>query len=227
MDITVFCKLQYGVYVVSSISGGRMNGQIVNALFQATSAPPRFAMAIHKDNLTHAYLMESGKAAISILPESAPMTTIGLFGFRSGHNIEKYQSIQYAIGKNGCPVLKQDCVGTIEADVISTMDAGTHTIFLCEATEGAVSGDETPMTYAYYHEVKKGKVPENAPHYIKEEVKKVNTGKYECGICGYIYDPAAGDTDAGVAPGTPFESLPEGWVCPVCGAAKSEFTPLD
>lgn len=48
--------------------------------------------------------------------------------------------------------------------------------------------------------------------------------KYVCDVCGYEYDPAAGDPDSGVAPGTPFESLPEDWVCPVCGAAKSEFS---
>lgn len=48
--------------------------------------------------------------------------------------------------------------------------------------------------------------------------------KYECNICGYVYDPAAGDPDNGVAPGTKFEDVSEDWVCPVCGAAKSEFT---
>ena len=47
--------------------------------------------------------------------------------------------------------------------------------------------------------------------------------KYECTVCGYIYDPALGDPDNGIAPGTSFESLSEDWTCPVCGAAKSEF----
>lgn len=47
--------------------------------------------------------------------------------------------------------------------------------------------------------------------------------KYECSICGYVYDPAAGDPDNGVAPGTKFEDIPEDWVCPVCGAPKGEF----
>jgi rubredoxin len=49
--------------------------------------------------------------------------------------------------------------------------------------------------------------------------------KYVCGVCGYVYDPAKGDNDGGVAPGTPFEALPEDWSCPVCGAGKSEFSP--
>ncbi len=51
--------------------------------------------------------------------------------------------------------------------------------------------------------------------------------RWECTVCGYIYDPAQGDPDNGVAPGTPFEKLPEDWQCPVCGALKSEFTRLE
>ena len=48
--------------------------------------------------------------------------------------------------------------------------------------------------------------------------------KYVCNVCGYEYDPAAGDPDSGIAPGTAFEDLPEVWVCPVCGASKSDFS---
>jgi rubredoxin len=51
--------------------------------------------------------------------------------------------------------------------------------------------------------------------------------RYVCGVCGYVYDPADGDSESGVAPGTAFEDLPEDWVCPVCGADKSEFSPED
>lgn len=51
--------------------------------------------------------------------------------------------------------------------------------------------------------------------------------KYECSVCGYIYDPEAGDPDNGIPPGTAFESLPADWTCPVCGADKDMFTPVD
>ena len=47
--------------------------------------------------------------------------------------------------------------------------------------------------------------------------------KYVCTVCGYIYDPATGDPDNGVAPGTSFSALPDGWVCPECGAGKDSF----
>ncbi len=48
--------------------------------------------------------------------------------------------------------------------------------------------------------------------------------KYVCDVCGYEYDPAQGDPDNGVEPGTPFEKVPDSWVCPICGAPKSEFS---
>ena len=47
--------------------------------------------------------------------------------------------------------------------------------------------------------------------------------KYECTVCGYVYDPELGDAEGGAAPGTPFEELPADWVCPVCSAPKSDF----
>lgn len=51
--------------------------------------------------------------------------------------------------------------------------------------------------------------------------------KYRCTVCEYIYDPAKGDPENGIAPGTPFEDLPEGWTCPVCGESKEAFEPLE
>ena len=47
--------------------------------------------------------------------------------------------------------------------------------------------------------------------------------KYVCTACGYVYDPAVGDPDHGIAPGTPFEALPEAWVCPLCSLGKDVF----
>ena len=51
--------------------------------------------------------------------------------------------------------------------------------------------------------------------------------KYECTVCGYIYDPELGDPDNDIDPGTPFEDLPEDWVCPDCGAPKSDFQKVE
>jgi rubredoxin len=49
--------------------------------------------------------------------------------------------------------------------------------------------------------------------------------KYVCDVCGYVYDPAAGDPDSGIKPGTAFEDIPDDWVCPMCGVGKDSFSP--
>jgi rubredoxin len=80
------------------------------------------------------------------------------------------------------------------------------------------------MTYAYYHQVKRGTTPKTAPSYIEERKETVSKmAKYQCTVCGYIYDPELGDPDGGIKPGTPFEKIPDSWVCPVCGASKDQF----
>lgn len=63
--------------------------------------------------------------------------------------------------------------------------------------------------------------PESLP--VGEIVFKTKTGKYVCSICGYVYDPAVGDPERGIAAGTPFESLPEDWKCPRCKQPKTKF----
>ncbi|MBX3710711.1 MAG: rubredoxin [Lysobacter sp.] len=55
----------------------------------------------------------------------------------------------------------------------------------------------------------------------------VRARKYRCSVCDHVYDPAQGDPDTGIAPGTPFEDLPETWSCPECGAIKADFEPID
>jgi len=58
---------------------------------------------------------------------------------------------------------------------------------------------------------------------LKSDRKGGCMDKWVCSICGYIYDPAEGDPDNGVAPGTAWEDVPEDWLCPICGAPKSDF----
>jgi rubredoxin len=51
--------------------------------------------------------------------------------------------------------------------------------------------------------------------------------KYECNVCGWVYDPAVGDPDNGINPGTAFEDLPDDWTCPECGVGKDDFSPVE
>ncbi len=60
-----------------------------------------------------------------------------------------------------------------------------------------------------------------------ESIKIRYHEKYRCTVCGYIYDPEAGDPENGIAPGTSFDDLPEGWICPVCGEGKWAFEPVE
>ena len=83
--------------------------------------------------------------------------------------------------------------------------------------------ESEPMTYAYYHQVKRGITPRTSPIYIEESKDADVMPKYRCNVCGYIYEHEKGDSDGGIKPGTPFEELPDGWLCPICEAAKSEF----
>jgi rubredoxin len=62
-------------------------------------------------------------------------------------------------------------------------------------------------------------------HY--KTTRRQNVKKWECLACGYVYDPEVGDPDNGIEPGTPFEDLPDDWVCPECGVGKEMFEPLD
>jgi len=86
--------------------------------------------------------------------------------------------------------------------------------------------DTEQLTYKYYQDIKRGKTPKTAPTYIenKNNFLPVNDmPKYKCSVCGYIYNSAVGDPDAGIPAGTLFEDIPNDWVCPICGATKDKF----
>jgi len=233
LDRRALYIISYGMYVVTSRLGNELNGQIANTVFQVSSEPPRIAVSINKNNLTHEYISKSRVLAVSVLDESTPMTFIGLFGFKSGRDVDKLSQVKYRKGLTGCPLVTENALAVIEGKVVGSADAGTHTIFVADLVAAEVLREGTPLTYAFYHEQKKGKAPKSAPTYIetpeateqKEVPKKMK--KYVCNVCGYIYDPDLGDPDNGIKPGTAFEDLPDDWVCPVCGASKEDFSPQD
>ena len=224
MNLKALYKLGYGLYVVSSRKGDRLNGQIANTVFQITSEPPTIAVSINKNNLTREFITDSRVFSVSILSQDTPLSFIGHFGFKSGRDMDKLEGINYKTGETQAPVVTDHTLAYLEAKVIQEVDVGTHTIFIGELVDADVLREGEPMTYAYYHQVKRGTTPKTAPSYIAEEKEAVpRVAKYRCKVCGYIYDPALGDPDGGIKPGTPFEEIPDDWVCPVCGAAKDEF----
>ncbi|HUS88847.1 MAG TPA: flavin reductase [Desulfosporosinus sp.] len=222
-------KLGYGLYVVTSRKGDRLNGQIANTVFQVTSEPPTVAVSINRNNLTWEFIKESRVFAVSVLCQDTPLSFIGHFGFKSGRDVDKLEGINYRMSQTEAPVVIDNAVSYLEARVIKEMDIGTHTIFIGEIIDGDVLSEKVCMTYDYYHQVKRGVTPKTAPSYVEEnkEEGSAKMAKYKCSVCGWIYDPEIGDEEGGIAPGTPFEELPDDWVCPVCGAAKSDFEKIE
>ena len=223
LQTEVLNRIGYGLYVVSSLHDGRANAQVANALMQVCAEPPAVGVCLNKQNLTHSYVAASRRFVASILAEDAPLKFIGRFGFKSGRDMDKFDGVQAMRGVTGIPIVTQHAVACLEVEVERELDAWTHTLFAGPVVAARVLTDGTPMSYAYYHDVKRGVTPRGAPTYIAEHEEESTLKKYKCTVCGYIYDPAAGDPDSGVAPGTAFDDLADDWTCPVCGAAKSAF----
>jgi flavin reductase (DIM6/NTAB) family NADH-FMN oxidoreductase RutF/rubredoxin len=214
------------MYIVCSYKNGRTNGQVANTVFQITSEPATIAVSINKNNLTHEFIRESRRFTVSVLTQNCPLDLIGKFGFKSGREINKFENVQFSALDSGCPVVLEHTLAYLEAKVVKELDCGTHTLFLGEITASKLLKEAVPMTYDYYHKVKRGTTPQSAPTFIKGEDKQEIPGagqKYRCEVCNYIYDPALGDPDSGIVPGTLFEDIPDSWRCPVCGADKSQF----
>jgi len=162
-------KLGYGMYVVASKQGDRLNAQIANTVFQITSEPPTVAVSINKSNLTHQFIQESKVFTAAVLCQDTPVSFIGHFGFKSGRDINKLEGVDYRIGKTGAPLVTENAVAYLEAEVIKEMDLGSHTIFIGSLVDADVISDEVCMTYDYYHQVKRGTTPRTAPSYIEEK----------------------------------------------------------
>lgn len=224
MNLKALRYCSYGLYVISSRKGERLNAQIANTVVSVTSDPATIAVIINRQNLTHEFITDSKAFAASILSQDTPVSFIGHFGFQSGRDVDKFKDIKYKAGETKVPIVLDNTLSYLEARVVNKLDVGSHTIFIGEVAGAEILKEGEPMTYAYYHQVKRGATPKTAPSYIAEK-KEVTTGmaKYECTVCGYIYDPKEGDPDGGIKAGTPFEDLPDDWVCPVCGAGKDQF----
>ena len=229
MNIEAYFKITYGLYVVSSVMDNKLNGYVSNTVFQVTAEPARFAIACSKNNYTAEMIQHSQVFAVSVLQKETRADIIGTFGYQSGKNTDKFSSFNFKKGKTSAPILLDDTLAWFECEVIQTIDAGSHLLFIGNVVDGdLLLTDGEPLTYAYYREVKKGKAPKNAPTYIdteklKQQVPVTSADKYYCTACGYIYDPALGDPEHGIRAGTRFEDLPETWVCPICGTEKIDF----
>ncbi len=227
MNFEAFFKISYGLYVVSSRKGEKLNGYISNTVFQVTAEPAQFAVCCSKNNYTTELIIDSMAFSVSVLKKDTDPELIGLFGYQSGRDIDKFKNVKFITGSTGSPILIEDSLAWFECRVLQTTDLGTHILFTAEIVDNdLIDGTGEPLTYSYYRDVRKGKAPKNAPSYISpESLKDIASEKdnFRCLICGHIYDPAKGDPESNITAGTDFSDLPDDWRCPVCGADKASF----
>ena len=168
MDTKSLQLINYGLYIICSKRGDKINGQVADTVTQVCSQPPTITVGINKGNLTHEFIHDSKVFTVSILSEDTPLSFIGNFGFKSGRDIDKFEGVDYKLGKTKAPIVLSHALAYIEAEVVNEIDVGTHTIFVGEIVDAEVIKDDKPMTYAYYHQVKRGVTPKAAPSYIEK-----------------------------------------------------------
>ena len=235
MDIQSFFKVTYGLYIVSSRDGEKLNGHVSNTVFQVSAEPARFAIATHKENLTTDYIRKSKAFSISVLQQDCDLEFLGPWGFQSGTEVDKFSHVNYKTGKSGAPIVLDKSIAYIDCELQEEIDTGSHILFIGLAVDAEViDPSQPPLTYAYYRDVIKGLSPENAPTYTDKsklaeiEIKtESELKKFKCLVCGYMYDPDQGDPTKDIPPGAAFEDLPDDWRCPICGVGKEEFKSID
>ncbi len=209
MNKTAFYNLSYGVYLCTSWDEGRPVGCVANSAMQITAEPATLAVSLNHGNYTNRCVSDTGYFSVCVLAEDCDPKLIGKFGFFSSREKDKFADLSWQVrGKLPVP---DGAMCWFSCRVIDKMETATHTVFLGEVMDADVLKAGTPMTYAYYHKVLKGKTAAKAPTYIAPEAGQT-AAKYVCKICGYVYDGKV-----------PFEELPDDWLCPVCGAPKSQF----
>jgi len=164
IDDSALLKIPYGVYILSSFKDDKINAMIINSAMQVTAEPAQLAVAVNKHSLTYEYILASGIFALMPLTEKVDMPFIGRFGFRTGRNFDKFAGVKYEKGILGAPVVLENTTAVIEVHETKMLDVGTHVIFAGEIKEARNICADACLTYDYYRNVIKGKVPKGATH---------------------------------------------------------------
>lgn len=199
MNKKAMYNLTYGLFVLTASSDGKESGCIINTAGQVTSEPNRISIAVNKGNYTHDLVKTSGKFNVSILSEAASFETFKHFGFQSGRDVDKFAGYtDCKRSENGLYYITAGTNAYISATVESTVDLGSHTLFIATVDDMEVLSDTPSATYAYYQSE------------IKPKPEQPAGGKtvWRCKVCGYVYEG---------------EELPADYVCPLCKHPASDF----
>jgi flavin reductase (DIM6/NTAB) family NADH-FMN oxidoreductase RutF len=148
-------QVTHGLYILTAASGDRLNGQCLDALMQVTNAPPRIAIGVGKQSLTHEMIAETGQFVANVLDKEDPRCpeVIKHFGFQSGRTVDKFEDIAYELGKIGIPILP-NAMAFYECRVLPemTLDLETHSLFVAEVERAGTRETGKPLTYNEYRE---------------------------------------------------------------------------
>ena len=178
MDSKALYNISYGVFVLGSCAGGKINACVTNTCIQVASSPVRIAISVLNQNLTCQMIKSSGVFSLSVLDNSCSFDLIKHFGLQSGRNVDKFADFAYETDSNGCPFIRKSVCSVLKCKVLSSTDLGTHTLFVAEVQDAFVEGKNPPLTYADYQNKVKPKAA------AKPEKKIIG---WRCKICGYEY----------------------------------------
>ena len=200
MDNKAMFNLSYGLFILTAKDGEKDNGCIVNTVGQVTSQPNRISLTVNKANYTHDMILKTKEFNVSVLAENSKFETYKHWSFQSGRNTDKLESISFKRSANGLVYIADETNAFLSAKVVSTLDLGTHTLFIADVTDGEVLSQVPSATYSFYQ------------NNIKPKPASTEKRKgFICTVCGYIYEG---------------ETLPDDFICPVCKHPASDFRPL-
>jgi flavin reductase (DIM6/NTAB) family NADH-FMN oxidoreductase RutF len=191
--------LSYGLFVLTAQEGAKDNGCIINTAAQVTTTPNRLTIAVNKSNFTHDMILRDGRFTLSVLSQRAPFSVFQHFGFSSGRDTDKFAGYQNAVrGENGLFYVTEGTNAYLSCRTESTLDLGTHTLFLADVLDGDVLSTDPSATYTYYQNHIKP----------KPQAKPAESGeRWVCKVCGYVHEGP----------------LPADFICPLCKHPASDF----
>ena len=171
IDNRALADMTYGLFIVGAKKDGKINAMIANSVFQVTAEPPKIAIALNKQSLTHDYIKETGFFCVQPIAQEADMIFLGNFGFRTGKNYDKFAKVSYKLSSQGLPIVLEHTLSWMAIKVNQTIDLGTHTMFIGLAEESEILKEGKPLTYDYYQMVLRGKTPRGATTFKENKEK--------------------------------------------------------
>ncbi len=166
-------RLTYGLFALSAREEGRDNACVINTCMQVEERPGRLAIAVYKGGLTHDMVAKTGRFAVSVLTEEAPLALFERFGFQSGRDKDKLAGFTaFARGVDGLIYLTENANARFNCRVTQAVDCGDHTLFVGDVEESAVLSDAPSMSYGFYRE-----------HVKPAPAAEKKTG-WVCKVCG-------------------------------------------